>query len=79
MHGRLFSVARRRNTGNREQLTQGELGELRKRLSEMSLSTLEIFYRATHNACAYNAMRVPSPRLVQELVTAWKALRKVRS
>jgi hypothetical protein len=69
-------VARRWNTGTREQLSPAELAELRKRLSEMSLSTLEIFYRATHNACAYHANRLPPPRLIQELVTAWKALRK---
>ena len=69
-------MARRPNSGNREQLTAAELGELRKRLTEMPLSNLEIFYRATHHACAYDAMRVPSPRLIQELVTAWKALRK---
>jgi hypothetical protein len=72
-------VARRKNTGNREQLTPAQLTELRERLAGMSLTMLEIFYRATHNACAYNAMRLPSPRLIQELVTAWKALRKAKS
>lgn len=71
-------MARRPNTGNREQLTPAELADLRRRLSEMSLNNLEIFYRATHNACAYSGVRVPCPRVIQELVTAWKALRKAR-
>jgi hypothetical protein len=35
---------------------------------------LEIFYRATHNACSFR-VRLPSPRLIQELVQAWKVLR----
>ena len=36
---------------------------------------LETFYKATHNACRY-ALRLPSPRLIQELVHAWRALRR---
>jgi hypothetical protein len=36
---------------------------------------LETFYKATHNACRY-ALRLPSPRLIQELVQAWRALRR---
>jgi hypothetical protein len=38
---------------------------------------LEIYYRSTHNACRY-VNRLPSPRLVQELVQAWKELRQRR-
>jgi hypothetical protein len=71
-------VARRPNTGNREQLTPVELVELRRRLSAMTLNELEGFYRATHNACAHADVHVPSPRIVQELVQAWRALRKAR-
>ena len=38
---------------------------------------LEIFYKATHNACRYNVNgRVPCPRAIQEFVQAWRALRK---
>ena len=36
---------------------------------------MEIFYKATHNACRCDVNgRVP-PRIIQEFVTAWKALR----
>ena len=69
-------MARRPNTGGREQLTSAELGELRRRLAAMPGYELEIFYKATLNACRYEAGRVPSPRIIQELVTAWKVLRK---
>jgi hypothetical protein len=33
---------------------------------------LEAFYKATHNACRY--VLQPSPRLIQELVQAWRVL-----
>jgi hypothetical protein len=69
------AMARRPNTGSREQLGPAELVELRRKLEQMSRNELEIFYRATHNACRY-VMRLPSPRLIQELVQAWKTLRK---
>jgi hypothetical protein len=37
---------------------------------------VEIFYKATHNACRCDVNgRVPRPRIIQEFVTAWKALR----
>jgi hypothetical protein len=37
--------------------------------------TRETFYKATHNACRY-VLRLPAPRLIQELVQAWRALRR---
>ena len=42
----------------------------------MSAYELEAFYRATLNACRYEAGRLPCPRVMQELVQAWKQLRK---
>jgi len=67
-------MARRPNTGSQEQLNPSELQELRRTLEKMPRHELEIFYKATHNACAYR-LRLPSPRLIQELVQAWKTLR----
>ena len=72
-------MARRPNTGSREQLTSAQLVELRSQLGAMSLNELEIFYRATHNACRYSGIRVPSPRIMQEFVQVWTALRRVRA
>jgi hypothetical protein len=69
-------IARRHNIGSREQLTPEELSEVRRRLGAMSAYELEAFYRATLNACRYEAGRLPCPRVMQELVQAWKQLRK---
>jgi hypothetical protein len=71
-------MARRWQTGSREQLTPAELVELRKKLEAMPAYELESRYRAVHNACRYEIQgRVPSPAIMQELVTAWRVLRKV--
>jgi hypothetical protein len=67
-------MARRPKAPSQEQLTPSELLELRRKLEGMPHHELEIFYKATHNACRY-VMRLPSPRLMQELVQAWKILR----
>ncbi len=69
-----FVMARRPNAPSEEQFTASELLELRRKLEAMPRHELEIFYKATHNACRY-VMRLPSPRLIQELVQAWKILR----
>jgi len=71
-------MARRRDLPSSEQLTKAELEDVRRRLAAMPLYELENFYRATHNACRY-AIRLPSPRMVQELVQAWKLLWKYRA
>lgn len=67
-------MARRPNSPSQEQMTSSELLELRRKLESMPRHELEIFYKATHNACALR-VRPPSPRLIQELVQAWKILR----
>jgi hypothetical protein len=69
-------VARRFNSPSREQLSADELVELRRQLAAMTQHELATFYRATHNACRYD-MKLPSPRMIQELVQAWKQLRKI--
>ena len=67
-------MARTPNHPSTEQLNEAELAEFRKRLAGMSRNELEIFYHSTYNACRY-VIRLPSPRLIQELVQAWKELR----
>jgi hypothetical protein len=66
-------VARRSSSPSTEQLTRDELEAVRVKLEAMPRHELETFYKATHNACRY-VMRLPSPRLIQELVQAWRAL-----
>jgi hypothetical protein len=70
-------MARRFDDPSKQQLSARELAELRTRLAAMPLRELETYYKASLNACQY-VMRLPSARLIQEMVTAWKALRKRR-
>lgn len=75
-HATLVPLARRLNSPNREQLDRAQLDEVRKRLAAMPQHELAMFYRTTLNACRYE-VRLPSPRMIQELVQAWKQLRKL--
>jgi hypothetical protein len=68
-------MARRSANPSVEQLTRAELEALSVKLEAMRRHELETFYKATHNACRY-MMRLPSPGLIQELVQAWRALRR---
>jgi len=68
-------MARRSDSPSTEQLPRAELEALRAKLEAMPRHELETFYKATYNACRY-VMRLPSPRLIQELVRAWRALRR---
>src|SRR5262249_4785054 len=72
------NMARRWQTGGNEQLSPAQLAELRKKLEAMPAFELESRYRAVHNACRYEIQgRVPSPAIMQELIQAWKILRRV--
>jgi hypothetical protein len=55
-------------------LSIAELEEYRQ-VVQMTRTEAEREYVATHNACRLNAGRLPSPKLVQELVQAWKRVR----
>jgi hypothetical protein len=70
------NMAIRPNTGSRAQLTLGELVELRKRLAAMPIHELEIYYKASHNACRYTGTHPASPRLMQEFVQGWREMAK---
>ena len=65
-------MARRPNAPSEEQLTTSELLELRRNWKRCHATNWRIS-KATHNACRY-VMQLPSPRLIQELVQAWKIL-----
>ena len=55
-------------------MSKGEIEELRRNLSLLSPSSVENFHRETHKACELE--RKPTPRAIQQLVQAWKQLRK---
>jgi len=43
----------------------------------MSITGLQDFYRAAYYRCRLETATVPPARAIQELVQAWKALRKI--
>jgi hypothetical protein len=59
-------------------LTRKELKELKHRLSYLSIPAVEDFYRSAHTDARSSPDGFPSPRSVQDLVQAWKQLRKWR-
>ena len=55
-------------------LTKEELNEVQRNLSMLSLGGVQRFYRETHAACAVECK--PTARAMQQLVAAWKVLRR---
>jgi hypothetical protein len=75
----LSHVARRPHLRSEEKLSVADLETYRQKLAQMTRTEAEREYIATHNACSLQAGRLPSPKLVQELVQAWKRLRAART
>jgi hypothetical protein len=61
-----------------EMLSRRDLAELQSRLSMMGVSALQDFYRSAHFVCRIAPGHFPSAKTIQELVTAWKQLKKWR-
>jgi hypothetical protein len=57
-------------------LSKDELAALQKKLANMSVTALHDFYFAAYFRCKYEHGKIPTARAIQELVTAWKILRK---
>jgi hypothetical protein len=57
-------------------LTRSELAELNLRLSRISVTALQDFYHAAHYRCRCDMGYFPNARAIQELVQAWKQLKK---
>jgi hypothetical protein len=71
-----LGMARRPSHPSIERLGETELAEVCQAPCCLTRNELELFYR-THNARRY-VMRLPSPKLIQELEQAWKELRSRR-
>jgi hypothetical protein len=56
-------------------MSREELVELQRRLSTMSVTGIQDFYRAAYYRCRLENDGVPTARAIQELVQAWKAMR----
>ena len=61
-----------------EVLSRKDLAELQHRLTMMSGTAVEDFYRSAHMVCRIAPGHFPSARAIQELVQAWKQMRKWR-
>jgi hypothetical protein len=73
-------MARRPDVEKREEiLTREHLDELAHNLSHLSMTaTLDFYQRAYRDCRIINGHTFPPARAVQELVQAWKQLRKWR-
>jgi hypothetical protein len=73
-------MARRPDPGKREEIwTREDLKEITRNLSLLSEHGVREFYRRAYRECRIiNSHSFPAARAVQELVQAWKQLRKWR-
>jgi hypothetical protein len=60
-------------------LTRDDLAEFSRRLSMLSPDGVEGVYRTAYKDCAFDGKRLPPAAAIQQLVAAWKVLRRFRS
>ena len=70
-------IMARRPRPPEEILTRKDTAEPQQRLSMMSITAVQDFYQYTHSAWI-GPSHFPSARAIQELVQAWKRIRKWR-
>jgi len=58
-------------------LSRDELVEYTRRLSMLSVPGVEGIYQSAHNDCRLDGKRLPPPAAVQQVVAAWRVLRKI--
>jgi hypothetical protein len=59
-------------------LSKDDLAELHRKLSQMSVTGLQDFYRTAYYRWRLEREQIPQARAIQELVQAWKQMRKWR-
>jgi hypothetical protein len=59
-------------------LSRDELTEFARRLSMLSADGVEGVYQTAHNDCRFDRKRLPPAAAVQQLVAAWKVLRRMQ-
>ena len=76
----MISMARRPELRRQEDvLSRDDLKELAHNLSLLSEPAVQDFYQSAYRECAIiNRQTFPSARAIQQLVQAWKLLRKWR-
>jgi hypothetical protein len=58
-------------------LSRDELAEFSRRLAMLSVDGVEGVYRTAHRDSAYDGKKTPPAAAVQQLVAAWKILRRM--
>jgi len=60
-------------------LTREQLAEFTRKLAMLSDDGVERIYEETYRECAYRERILPPAAAIQQLVAAWKVLRKFRA
>jgi hypothetical protein len=58
-------------------LSREELDEFQRDLARLSVPGVVGVYQTAHNECRYDGRRTPPAASIQQLVAAWKVLRKI--
>ena len=72
-------MARRPDFGKRDEiLSEQDVKALRNSLAHLSIGHVQDFYRRAYEQCRLTGRDFPAARAIQELVQAWRQLRKWR-
>jgi hypothetical protein len=71
-------MARRHDREKSDELSEGDLKNLRHNLAHLSVAAVRDFYEQAYRDCRLIYTRLPSARQMQTLVQVWKQLRKWR-
>jgi hypothetical protein len=71
-------MARRPDPREEEVLSANDLKQLGHNLALLSLHAVREFYERAYEECRISGRDFPCPRAIQQLVAAWKQLRKWR-
>lgn len=74
-----LAMARRPELGEEKIWTSEELKEIGRNLALLSAQGVREFYERAYRECRISGRDFPPARAIQELVQAWKQLRKWRS
>jgi hypothetical protein len=58
-------------------LSRDELADFKHNLAMLSIPGVEGVYQTAHGDCRYDGRRIPPAAAIQQLVAAWKVLRKI--
>ena len=75
---KIFLIMARRPRPPDEVLSRKDLADLQLRLSVMGQTAVQDFYRSAHFVCRIGPGHFPSAKAIEELVQAWKQMRKWR-